>query len=930
LVGTKEIVAMKSRFNYSCITLLVLSLICIPFSVVPSTGVIATAEAGDPPAAAPPCAAPEPPLVTDLEVRQPTALSESAPGAPFRDPVFGRCLERVTDRLNDKSDPGGLKNEYSRVQSFNADETRLLVMSTRGGWYLYDARTLDPLGQLPLEIDPRWSATDPAVIYFSQETRLMSHHIDTGQTRVVHEFANDFPGWNLTSVWTRYEGSPSRDGRWWGLMAEDPDYLTSALIVYDLITDQVTATLDTRDWSADAREIDSVTISPLGNYFLVYMDKACPPGQLGTPADPCGLMVYDRNLQNGRSLLRLIGHSDTALDSQGREVLIYQDIDTDHIALLDPATGLVTPLWPIDFTFSTIGLHFSGRAFDRPGWAVLSTYDGDAASHTWMDDSVFLVELKANGRVARLAHTHSLVDENQEHDYWAEPQATANRDLSRVLFTTNWGRSGTDQVEMVQIFVPTEEVAPVFHIAPNGNDTGPGTPAQPWRTLQKAADTLVAGETVTIRAGTYRERVVPRNSGISGQPITYAAYPGETITLDGSGITVPENSGLFDLSGREYITVQGLRIANSQQAGILAGSTAHILIKNNTISNAVSSGIGIGGSNNVIASGNEVVLANVGFSLVSGRGGLLENVQLYNNLAYSNRFNGINMVQDGDPATPPMRDISLINNTIVGNGIGDWGGGIAIDGSAVVNVVARNNLVSNNRSFQIALGPGLPSDDVTVDHNLIDGFRNYQGETRGTNYLEGDPRFVNPGAADYHLRSDSPAINTGDSASLPSGIATDIDGNPRLAGGMVDIGAYEFTSGNTVDTHGGYLLTSDIWGKAVLQAAGSPVTLVWKMVGADITPSGDQVISGYFYADPADFAYGSQYNPEVFVKIYIAANGWCNIAFNHVTVDAVDVYSAHHYAGTPTQSSTVTLTQRLAEHPYSGVAIDPKLQPTGK
>jgi hypothetical protein len=47
-------------------------------------------------------------------------------------------------------------------------------------------------------------------------------------------------------VWTRYEGSPSRDGRWWGLMAEDPDYLTSALLVYDLTTDKVTATLDTR------------------------------------------------------------------------------------------------------------------------------------------------------------------------------------------------------------------------------------------------------------------------------------------------------------------------------------------------------------------------------------------------------------------------------------------------------------------------------------------------------------------------------------------------------------------------------------------------------------------------------------------------------------------------------------------------------------
>ena len=58
------------------------------------------------------------------------------------------------------------------------------------------------------------------------------------------------------------------------------------------------------------------------------------------------------------------------------------------------------------------------------------------------------------GRIVHLAHTHSLVDETQEQDYWAEPHASANRDLTRVLFTTNWNRSGTDQVEMFMIALP--------------------------------------------------------------------------------------------------------------------------------------------------------------------------------------------------------------------------------------------------------------------------------------------------------------------------------------------------------------------------------------------------------------------------------------------------------------------------------------------
>jgi len=73
-----------------------------------------------------------------------------------------------------------------------------------------------------------------------------------------------------------------------------------------------------------------------------------------------------------------------------------------------------------------------------------------------MDDTVFAVELKAGGRVVRLAHTHSLVDENQEHDYWAEPQVSVNPDFTWVVFTTNWGRSGTDVVETFMIALPPD------------------------------------------------------------------------------------------------------------------------------------------------------------------------------------------------------------------------------------------------------------------------------------------------------------------------------------------------------------------------------------------------------------------------------------------------------------------------------------------
>jgi hypothetical protein len=122
--------------------------------------------------------------------------------------------------------------------------------------------------------------------------------------------------------------------------------------------------------------------------------------------------------------------------------------------MLDLERGVITPLWPLDFSHTAFGFHVSGRAFQHPGWVVVSTHDGDPTSYTWMDDSIFAVELKANGRVVRLAHTHSIVDQVQEHDYWAEPQASVNVDFTRVVFTSNWGRSGTREVEMYMIVLP--------------------------------------------------------------------------------------------------------------------------------------------------------------------------------------------------------------------------------------------------------------------------------------------------------------------------------------------------------------------------------------------------------------------------------------------------------------------------------------------
>jgi hypothetical protein len=371
---------------------------------------------------------------------------------------------RVTDRSRDLAQGDsshGLKNEYSRVQSFNSDESRILVRGLAATWYLYDAVTLTRLKKLPFDgpVEPRWDETDPKVLYYCQDGKFFAYDTTSGTTRVVRDFHLDFPGQELTAVWSRHEGSPSLDGRYFGLMAEDQDWNPAAFLIYDRVADQIVAKRAVVGLP-NIESTDSVCISPLANYFVAFLDP-CPAGESGSDSRPCGLMVYDRQLKNGRGLHRGVGHCDLALEAEGREILVFQDSFNDTISKLDLATGAVTSLRTLDFGANLgLGLHISGRAARTPGWILISTHDGSKASHTWMDDGVFAMETKPNGCMVRLAHTHSLVDPEQEHDYWAEPHATANRDLSRVLFTSNWGRSGADQVEMYLIILQPGWAAP--------------------------------------------------------------------------------------------------------------------------------------------------------------------------------------------------------------------------------------------------------------------------------------------------------------------------------------------------------------------------------------------------------------------------------------------------------------------------------------
>ncbi len=90
---------------------------------------------------------------------------------------------------------------------------------------------------------------------------------------------------------------------------------------------------------------------------------------------------------------------------------------------------------------------------------------------------------------------------------------------------------------------PADQAPREFHVAAEdsaADDDNPGTADKPWKTIQKAAETLQAGDTVVIHNGTYRELVRPLRGG-SGvdRLLTYRAAPGEHPIIKGSDVWSP-------------------------------------------------------------------------------------------------------------------------------------------------------------------------------------------------------------------------------------------------------------------------------------------------------------------------------------------------------------------------------------------------------
>src|SRR5947209_722151 len=107
-------------------------------------------------------------------------------------------------------------------------------------------------------------------------------------------------------------------------------------------------------------------------------------------------------------------------------------------------------------------------------------------------------------------------------------------------------------------------VPSTYFVATGGSDAAAGTGAAPWATLQHAADSVRAGDTVLVRAGNYAGFVMgwdAPTAGTAAAPITFQADP---AAAPGSVVINARNAktavGIDIEPGCDYVTLSGFTV----------------------------------------------------------------------------------------------------------------------------------------------------------------------------------------------------------------------------------------------------------------------------------------------------------------------------------------------------------------------------------
>ncbi|MGA2232497.1 MAG: choice-of-anchor Q domain-containing protein [Tepidisphaeraceae bacterium] len=141
-------------------------------------------------------------------------------------------------------------------------------------------------------------------------------------------------------------------------------------------------------------------------------------------------------------------------------------------------------------------------------------------------------------------------------------------------------------------------------------------------------------------------------------------------------------------------------------------------------------------------------------------------------------------IYDYSYSQPTISDSTFASNSVFTSGRGG-----AIYGASHSSGTVVNDIFWNDSNGEIA-GDGTSGSTVT--------YSDVDGGYSGTGNINNNPTFVrnpNLSATDYgdlQLQEDSPCIDAGPSAIVPTGLARDLAGNARETGAAMDMGAYEF------------------------------------------------------------------------------------------------------------------------------------------
>jgi hypothetical protein len=276
-------------------------------------------------------------------------------------------------------------------------------------------------------------------------------------------------------------------------------------------------------------------------------------------------------------------------------------------------------------------------------------------------------------------------------------------------------------------------MAQTYYVSPTGSDSTSGTEAKPWRTLDQAATTAQAGDTVIFEDGTYdvRSGQAEWNSGREGSPITFKARHRRAAIW-----ALAKNGWTVELEGVEHLTFEGLAIrglvddsaarnvsvVNSDHIAfndceiydtrgygiVMRGNSTYITIQNCEIHQETSEqaldGVGIEGHDtkchDILVDGCEIY--HTPHDGIAVRGGTA--IRLTNNKIHDNVSHGIS-IGDADLEGSPS-DVFVEANTIYREGAWGQGGGstnkhgIRIHGNSKDVTVVRNDVYSNH-------GPGI-------------------------------------------------------------------------------------------------------------------------------------------------------------------------------------------------------------------------------